>query len=79
MKQDTVWLIPRKESKFKEVKERKKDLQPFLKIKAKNSQKGRNLVKKGQILNIFKFTRHAEYDFLKEDHKNNFHTKNEDS
>ena len=25
---------------------------------------------------ISEFSRHIEYDFLKEDHKNNFHTKN---
>ena len=45
-------------------------------IEAKNSQKGRSLVKNSQILNIFEFPRHAEYDFFKEDHKYNFHTKN---
>ena len=53
----------------------KKYLQPFLKIKAKNSQKGRNLVKNGQILNILELFRHAEYDFFKENYMNNFHTK----
>ena len=47
----------------------------FWKIEAKNSQKSQNVVKSGQILNIFEFPRHAEYDFFKEDHKNNFHTK----
>ena len=36
----------------------------FWKIEAKNSQKGRNLDKNGQILNIFEFPRHAEYDFF---------------
>ena len=30
----------------------------------------------GQILAISEFSRHIEHDFLKEDHKNNFHTKN---
>ena len=39
------------------------------KIQAKNS-------KNGQILNTLQFSRHAEYDFLKEDYKNNFRTKN---
>ena len=48
----------------------------FWKIEPKNSQKGRNFVRNGQILNIFEFPRHTEYDFLKEDNKNNFHTKN---
>ena len=74
-KQDPVWLVPPKESKFKEVKKGRKICNYFWKIEAKNSQKGRNLVENGQILNIFEFPRHAEYDFFKEDHKNNFHTK----
>ena len=34
----------------------------------------------GQNFAISEFSRYIEYDFLKEDHKNNFHTKNsEDS
>ena len=28
----------------------------------------------GQKFAISEFSRHIEYDFLKEDHKNNFHT-----
>ena len=50
--------------KIKKVKERKRGLQNFLKDKAKNLQKDRNLVKNGQILNIFEFPRHGEYDFF---------------
>ena len=30
----------------------------------------------GQNFAISEFSRHIEYDFLKEDHNNNFHTKN---
>ena len=30
----------------------------------------------GQKFAISEFSRHLDYDFLKEDHKNNFHTKN---
>ena len=30
----------------------------------------------GQILAISEFSRHIHYDFLKEDHKGSFHTKN---
>ena len=30
----------------------------------------------GQNFAISEFSRHIEYDFFKEDHKNNFHTKN---
>ena len=32
--------------------------------------------KNGQILAISEFSRHIHYDFLKEDHKGSFHTKN---
>ena len=32
----------------------------------------------GQKFAISEFSRHMEYDFLKEDHKNNFHTKNQE-
>ena len=49
----------------------------------KNSQNCQFWPKNGQILvlhgqnsAISEFSRHIEYDFLKEDHKNNFHTKN---
>ena len=34
-------------------------------LEAENSQKGQNLIKNGQILNIFEYPRHAEYDFSK--------------
>ena len=36
---------------------------------------GQILVLNGQNFAISEFSRHIEYDFLKEDHKNNFHTK----
>ena len=32
----------------------------------------------GQKFAISEFSRYIEYDFLKEDHKNNFHTKNQE-
>ena len=44
------------------------------KLYVKNSQNCQFCPKNGQILNIFEFPRHVEYDFFKEDHKNNFHT-----
>ena len=34
------------------------------------------LATNGQILAISEFSRHMHYDFLKEDHKGSFHTKN---
>ena len=34
------------------------------------------LVLNGQNFAISEFSQHIEYDFLKEEHKNNFHTKN---
>ena len=53
------------------------------KLKAKNLQNSQFLPKNDQIfvLNGQSFaksesSRHIEYDFLKEDHKNNLHTKN---
>ena len=39
---------------------------------------GQILVLNGQNSAISEFSRHIEYDFLKEDHKNNFHTKNQE-
>ena len=42
-------------------------------IFAKN---GQNFVLNGQSYAKSEFSRHIEYDFLKENHKNNFHTKN---
>ena len=33
------------------------------------------LVLNGQNFAVSEFSRHIEYDFLKEDHKNDFHTK----
>ena len=42
-------------------------------ILAKN---GQIFVINGQKFATSEFSRHIEYDFLKEDHKNNFHTKN---
>ena len=41
-------------------------------ILAKNGQ----ILVNGQNFAISEDFRHIEYDFLKEDHKNNFHTKN---
>ena len=42
--------------------------------------KGQIFVLNGQNLAKSELSRHIEYDFLKEDHKNNFHTENwEDS
>ena len=132
LKQDTVWLVPRRESKFKEVpyqSYRSKTLKtvnfcqkwpnfclkwpkfrqirifqayrvwfpqripqeqlPYHKlgrfIAAVGSYRSRtlNTVNFGQkmALNepnfaISEFSQHIEYDFLKEDHKNIFHTKN---
>ena len=37
---------------------------------------GKIFVLNGQNFAISEFSKHIEYDFLKEDHKNNFHTKN---
>ena len=55
------------------------------KLQAKNSQKCQFCPKNGQILvlndqnsAISEFSRHIEYDFLKENHKNNFNTKNQE-
>ena len=55
------------------------------KLQVKNSQNcqfwpknGQILVLNGQNSAISEFSRHIEYDFLKEDHKNNFHTKNQE-
>ena len=53
------------------------------KLKAKNLQNcqfwpkiGQILATNGQILAISEFSRQIHYDFLKEDHKGSFHTKN---
>ena len=46
-----------------------------LSILAKN---GQILVLNGQNFAISEFSQHIEYDFLKEDHRNNFHTKNQE-
>ena len=39
---------------------------------------GQILVLNGQNSAKSEYSRHIEYDFLKEDHKNNFHTKNQE-
>ena len=39
---------------------------------------GQIFVLNGQNFAISEFCQHIEYDFLKEDHKNNFHTKNQE-
>ena len=53
------------------------------KLQVKNSQNcqfwpknGQILATNGQILAISEFSRHINYDFLKEDHKGSLHTKN---
>ena len=46
------------------------------KLRAKKPSKLSILAKNGQILAISEFSRHIYYDFLKEDHKGSFHTKN---
>ena len=53
------------------------------KLQGKNSQNckfwpknGQILATNGQILATSEFSRHIHYDFLKEDHKGSFHTKN---
>ena len=46
------------------------------KLTAKNLQNCQFWPKNGQILAISEFSRHIHYDFLKEDHKGSFHTKN---
>ena len=55
------------------------------KLQVKNSQNSQFWPKNDQIFNlngqnfpISEFSRHIDYDFLKEDHKNNFHTKNQE-
>ena len=55
------------------------------KLQVKNSRNCQFWPKNGQILGlngqnlaISEFSRHKEYNFLKEDHKNNFHTKNQE-
>ena len=55
------------------------------KLQVKNSQNSQFWQKNGQVFvlngqNFAKseFSRHIEYDFLKEDHKNNFLTKNQE-
>ena len=55
------------------------------KLQVKNSQNCQFWPKNIKILvlnsrnfAISEFSRHREYDFLKEDHKNNFHTKNQE-
>ena len=42
------------------------------------AKKWPNFGLKWQKFAISEFSRHIEYDFLKEDHKNNFHTKNQE-
>ena len=37
---------------------------------------GQKMALNGPKFAISEFSQHIEYDFLKEDHKNNFHTKN---
>ena len=53
--------------------------------KVKNSQNcqfwpkdGEILVLNGQNFAVSEFSWHIEYDFHKEDHRNNFHTKNQE-
>ena len=59
------------------------DSQRRLKVKGQKPSKllilaknGQILALNGQILAISEFSRHIHYDFLKEDHKGSFHTKN---
>ena len=61
--------FPEKSQNSNKLKKGREICKHFLKIKAKNSQKGRNLVKNGQILNILEFSRHAEYYFFKEQYE----------
>ena len=68
-------LFPGKSQNSKKLKKGREICNHFGK-EAKNSQKGQNLVKNGQFLNILEFSRDAEYDLFKEKYKNNFHTKN---
>ena len=42
------------------------------------AKKGQILVLNGQNFAISEFSRHIKYNFLKEDHKNNFHAKNQE-
>ena len=56
------------------------------KLKARNfqncqfwSKSGQILATNGKILAISEFSRHIHYDFLKEDHKGSFDTKNDES
>ena len=82
-------MVPRKESKFKEVPYQK--LGRFIAAFGNYRSKTLKTVNFGQKMAKFlsymaknfaksEFSRHIEYDFLKEDHKNNFHTINyEDS
>ena len=77
----------RKESKFKEVQYQK--LGRFIAALGSyrsETQKTVILAKNGQILvlncqnfTISEFSRHKEYNFLKENHKKNFHTKNQEN
>ena len=49
------------------------------KLKAKNLQNCQfwpKMATIGQIMAISEFSRYIHYDFLKEDHKGSFHTKN---
>ena len=50
---------------IEEFKERKRDLQPFLKIKAKKSQKGQNFVKNGQNSHLTIFQAYRIFFFKK--------------
>ena len=80
-------MVPRKESKFKEVPYQKitKIHSCVWKLYVKNSQNSQFLPKNGQFFVLngqsfakSEFSRHIKYDFLKEDHKNNFHTINQE-
>ena len=53
-----------KESKFKEVKEIKRDLQPFLEDKWVNFTKRPKFGQNDQILNILEYSTHSECDFF---------------
>ena len=74
-------LVPRKKSKFKEVPYHK--LERFIAAfgsyrsrTLKTVNFGQKMALNGPNFAISEFSQHIEYDILKEDHKNNFYTKN---
>ena len=73
-------MVPRKESKFKEVTYQK--LGRFIAVLGSYRSKTLKTVNfyqkmalNGPNYAISEFSQHIEYDFLKENHQNNFHTK----